>query len=239
MDRYLTPAEQTALLNAARLTHTPTAQRDYHLFSALILSGCRINEFLTVSIGQTAQALRSGYLFLPKEVRKGRAAHFNHEGKWIPDQRKDHRVYLSTQLRAHLTALLKMSLSSDSVGEESPLLTGHKGERLTVRAVQKRVKHWADVAGIGGDVSPHWFRHTHAMNIMRTSTAKNPLQVVQRSLGQSSISSAGIYAHATREEVQADLERAAQAMSEQIQGKKRITLAQLRREHLKSMEAVA
>ena len=38
MERYLTPTEQTALLNAARLTHTPTAQRDYHLMAALILS---------------------------------------------------------------------------------------------------------------------------------------------------------------------------------------------------------
>ena len=77
------------------------------------------------------------------------------------------------------------------------------------------------------------------MNLMRTSTAKNPLQVVQRSLGQLSISSASIYAHATREEVQSDLERAAQAMSESVSGKKRVTLAQLRRAYVNQMEAVA
>ena len=220
MDRYLTPTEQTALLNAARLTHTPTAQRDYHLMSALILSGCRIGEFLTVTLLQTVTALKTQYLFIPREVRKG--------------QTSDHRIFITAPLRAHLSSLL--DLHDSNAEAQTPLICGRDGQPLTVRAVQKRVKHWAGVAGIGGDVSPHWFRHTHAMNLIRTSTAKNPLQVVQRSLGQLSISSAGIYAHATREEVQDDLERAAQAMDVAVSGKKRTTLAQLRRTYQSNKE---
>ena len=224
MDRYLLPAEQTTLLNAARLTHTPTAQRDYHLFSALILSGCRITEFLSITVAQTiAAVMDKGYLFIPREHRKG--------------QYTDIKIYLTAPLRSHLTALL--DLHGETAEAYAPLVFGRGGQPLTVRAVQKRVKHWAQQAGIDLDVSPHWFRHTHAMNLMRTSTAKNPLQVVQRSLGQVSISSASIYAHATREEVQADLDRAAQALEVGVTGKKRVTLAQLRRAYVNQMEAVA
>ena len=225
MDRYLLPAEQTALLNAARWTNTPTAQRDYHLFSALILSGCRIGEFLTINVGQALAAVMGNkdYLFIPRENRKG--------------QYTDIKIYLTAPLRVHLIALL--NLHGETAEAYAPLVLGQGGQPLTVRAVQKRVKHWAQQAGIALDVSPHWFRHTHAMNLMRTSTAKNPLQVVQRSLGQVSISSASIYAHATREEVQADLDRAAQALEVGVTGKKRVTLAQLRRAYVNQMEAVA
>ena len=225
MDRYLLPAEQTALLNAARWTNTPTAQRDYHLFSALILSGCRIGEFLTINVGQALAAVMGNkdYLFIPRENRKG--------------QYTDIKIYLTKPLRTHLTALLDRH--GESAEAVAPLVFGRGGQPLTVRAVQKRVKHWAKQAGIQTEVSPHWFRHTHAMNLMRTSTAKNPLQVVQRSLGQLSISSASIYAHATREEVQADLDRAAQALEVGVTGKKRVTLAQLRRAYVNQMEAVA
>ena len=224
MDRYLLPAEQTTLLNAARLTNTPTAQRDYHLFSALILSGCRIGEFLTLTVAQTVAAVMGkGYLFIPREHRKG--------------QYTDIKIYLTAPLRAHLIALL--DLHGETAEAYASLVFGRCGKPLTVRAVQKRVKHWAKQAGIALDVSPHWFRHTHAMNVMRTSTAKNPLQVVQRSLGQVSISSASIYAHATREEVQADLDRAAQVLEVGVSGKKRVTLAQLRRAHVNQMGAVA
>ena len=224
MDRYLLPAEQTTLLNAARLTNTPTAQRDYHLFSALILSGCRIGEFLTLTVAQTVAAVMGkGYLFIPREHRKG--------------QYTDIKIYLTAPLRAHLIALL--DFHGETAEAYAPLVLGQGGQPLTVRAVQKRVKHWAQQAEIALDVSPHWFRHTHAMNLMRTSTAKNPLQVVQRSLGQVSISSASIYAHATREEVQADLDRAAQMLEVGVSGKKRTTLAQLRRAHVNQMGAVA
>lgn len=220
MDHYLTPAEQSALLNAARLTNTRVAQRDYHLMCALILTGCRIGEFLQITLLQTCTALKTGYLFIPKEHRKG--------------QHADVSVYLSVQLRAHLTALVDAHGADEDAC--APLIIGRNGEHLTVRAVQKRVKVWAQAAGIHGNVSPHWFRHTHAMNILRTSTAKNPLSVVQKALGHISIASTGIYAHATREELQADQNRAASALDAALHGKRRVTLAQLRRAHQTSIE---
>ena len=85
-------------------------------------------------------------------------------------------------------------------------MPGRFGQALTVRAVQLRVEHWAQEAGLGFKASPHWLRHSRAMDILRTSTAKNPLQIVQSVLAHASLNSTAIYAGPSREEIEATLE---------------------------------
>ncbi|MTD32434.1 tyrosine-type recombinase/integrase [Paludibacterium denitrificans] len=129
MERYLTPNEQQQLLNAAYRVNDPLAQRDYHIMAALLHSGCRITEFSLITLGDTFDALKTGYLFIPRENRKG--------GK------RDHKVFVTKALRLHLVALINLNgsqLSSD------PLVPGRFGQPLTVRNYQQRIRYWAKEA---------------------------------------------------------------------------------------------
>ncbi|MGY8624182.1 tyrosine-type recombinase/integrase [Chromobacterium violaceum] len=205
MKRYLTPAERHQLFSAAYKTNDDLAQRDYHLMSALYYSGCRISEFLAVSLADAWDALKSNYLYIPAAHRKG--------GK------QDHEVLLTKPLRMHLVALLNMNPSQNGA---DPLIAGRFGEALTARAVQLRFKHWAAEAGITLPVSPHWMRHTRAMDIMRNSEAKEPLLIVKSTLGHASLNSTAIYSAPSREEIEQELEAL------DGNGGKRTTRAQLR-----------
>ncbi|EEG08207.1 tyrosine-type recombinase/integrase [Pseudogulbenkiania ferrooxidans] len=189
MERYLTPTELQQLLNAARRVNDPLAQRDYHVMAALSLSGCRIGEFSLITLGDAWDALKTGYLFIPRENRKG--------GK------RDHKVFVTRPLRLHLVALLNMN---DSQLASEPLVPGRFGQPLTVRNYQQRVAHWAKEAGLSIKVTPHFFRHTRAMNIMRSSEAHDPRGIVQNALGHNSIASTGIYTQPSHEDIENTLE---------------------------------
>ncbi|OWY40089.1 hypothetical protein CEK28_04965 [Xenophilus sp. AP218F] len=210
MKRYLTPAERQQLLNAAYRINDPLAQRDYHLMSALYYSGCRIGEFLSITLADAWDALKTGYLYLPAAHRKG--------GK------RDHSVYLTKPLRTHLVALLNMNPSQQG---GDPLVPGRHGAPLTERAAQMRVAYWAEEAGIAMKVTPHWFRHSLAMDLLRASTAAEPLLIVKSALGHSSLNSTAMYTTPSRE----DLEDSMNAVAGT--GGQRVTKAQLRRVYSK------
>ena len=210
MNHYLTEQEQKKLLATVKQFADEKAERDYHIISALIASGCRIGEFLKITVGDAMAALETGYLYIPAENRKG--------GK------RDHSVYLTTSLRLALTYLIDIR---GSYTADHYLVAGRTDEMpMSCRNMQLRVKEWAEMAGLGHlKVTPHFFRHTHAMNIIRSSTAKEPLRIVKAALGHRNINTTAIYTAASREEIEA-------ALDEADTTKTRITKAQLRRAHI-------
>ena len=209
MNKYLTEDEQKRLLQVLKQTTGETVRRDDALIRLLIHSGLRIGECLRLSIGDAVAAIKSGYLYLPKEYRKGR-----------PGERRDHEVLMTNSVRLAVRDLLALR---DGAPLDDALVVSRKHGILTVRAFQFRVTHWAKLAGLPAGVSPHWFRHTCAMNIMARTTATDPLGVVKARLGHSSIRSTEVYAHATREKVEAALH--------EVDSKPRLRLADLRRLH--------
>ena len=66
------------------------------------------------------------------------------------------------------------------------------GSRISVRAIQARVKHWAKVQGIDINVSPHMLRHSFASHLLESS---GDLRAVQELLGHANISTTQIYTH--------------------------------------------
>lgn len=72
------------------------------------------------------------------------------------------------------------------------LFVGRAGERLTPRAVQVRVAHWAEKQGLPMHVHPHMFRHSCATHLLESS---RDLRAVQEFLGHADISTAQIYTH--------------------------------------------
>ncbi len=195
MNRYLTETEQRQLLAAAKRMADPLAVRDYHWMATLILTGMRIQEFSRLTAELVRMALRTGWLVSLKANCKGKR-HAN-----------DYMV--THALREHLQALL--DLSDDQAGEfeleegeHQPLVWGRniagKAGPLSVRSYEARIKVWAGAANLDPRVSPHWLRHTRAMNIMRRTRGRNGLNVVQRALNHVSLSSTGVYTAMCREE---------------------------------------
>lgn len=213
MDRYLTEAEQERLLAVLKAAGAGDvlARRDDAVVRALTHSGCRIGEFSQVTVGAALAALRSGYLFLPRETRKG--------------GRRDHKVFVTAPLREAIGDLLKVRYEMRRLDcrEGDPLVIGRTGAGLSVRSFELRLKQWAVAADIAPDFTPHWLRHTRAMNVMRRSTAKDPRGIVQAALGHESIRSTGVYTTPSREEVEAALTET------DGRGRGRVTVRDLRR----------
>lgn len=217
MDRYLTQDEQDRLLRTLKeaACRDVYGRRDDAMVRALLHSGLRIGEFSRITVGDTLDALKTGYLFIPRENRKGAGR----------DRADDHSVFLTRALRADLQDLLKVrhELSEIDCLVEDRLLIGRTGQAITVREMQLRYKHHAVLAGLARS-SPHWLRHSRAQNIMLHSTARDPRGVVQRALGHASIKSSGVYTATPREAVEAAL---AEIDTPAQPG--RVTRAQLRR----------
>ncbi|MBU1692314.1 MAG: tyrosine-type recombinase/integrase [Gammaproteobacteria bacterium] len=210
MKRYLTDPEQKKLLSTIRQFADVPARRDSAWVSLLISTGMRVGEFSRMTVGDARAALRTGYIFIPREHRKG--------------QRADHEVLVTVPVRAALEQLLEIHCNVDGGGEDdSPLVLSRKGCALTIRAYQQRVELWSKMAGLPEGVSPHWFRHTRAMNIMRKTTSNDPRGIAQAALGHVSIGSTAIYTATSRE----DLEKALN----EVDGAGRVRLPQLRKEY--------
>ncbi len=77
--------------------------------------------------------------------------------------------------------------------EESPIFKSRKRNALCVGQIQRIVRKIAEKAGITGNISPHWLRHSHASHALENGC---PIHLVQKQLNHSSISTTGKYLHA-------------------------------------------
>jgi integrase/recombinase XerC len=79
-----------------------------------------------------------------------------------------------------------------AAAEEPALFVSTRGSRISRRAVQSRVKHWARKQGIDANVYPHLFRHSFATHLLESS---HDLRGVQELLGHANISTTQVYTH--------------------------------------------
>lgn len=91
--------------------------------------------------------------------------------------------------RAALAQWLKQRTLWAGETEPALFITRH-GQRLTPRALQMRLRHWALKQGIGVPVHPHMLRHSFASHLLESS---GDLRAVQELLGHSDISTTQIY----------------------------------------------
>ncbi|MDX1500356.1 MAG: tyrosine recombinase XerC [Woeseiaceae bacterium] len=76
--------------------------------------------------------------------------------------------------------------------DETALFVSTRGTRLSRRAVQARVTHWAKRQGIDANVYPHLFRHSFATHLLESS---HDLRGVQELLGHANIATTQVYTH--------------------------------------------
>ena len=93
-----------------------------------------------------------------------------------------------------LQALLLWLRTRESLPEagESALFVNRRGEAISPRTVQSRLKAWGIKQGLPVHVHPHMLRHSFASHVLQSS---GDLRAVQEMLGHASISSTQIYTH--------------------------------------------
>lgn len=202
-NRCLTLREERAL--RAVMCRRKDAARDFAVFRALLTTGMRISEFLSLSVAEVKTALGIGHLLVPASRRKGEAC--------------DLFVYLRGEAREAFADLLRLA------GDDGPLVPGRDGHALTPRAFQLRLKHWARESGVDDRLSPHWLRHTFGAQFCRMSTASPTETCIRlaRLLGHADPRTCGHYLTMCRDDDPGAVVEAA------FRCRKRITKAQARR----------
>jgi len=91
-----------------------------------------------------------------------------------------------------LAALEKWLAQRSQIGglDDQALFVNRNGGRLSPRAVQLRLKHWATKLGLSANVHPHVLRHSFASHVLQSS---GDLRAVQDMLGHASISTTQVY----------------------------------------------
>ena len=172
---FLTAAEMTRLLKAPDLSK-PQGLRNRAIIELLYASGLRVSELVSLNIERADLESR--------EVRfwgKGSKERISLMGK---PASLAISLYLSSG-RPQLESNVKTSA----------LFLNRRGQRLSVRSVQRILIALARRAGIIKSVHPHMLRHTFATHLLDGGA---DLRVVQELLGHADLSSTQIYTHVSQ-----------------------------------------
>jgi integrase/recombinase XerC len=92
-----------------------------------------------------------------------------------------------------------------TVAHDKFIIVSERGENLTPRQVQNRLKFYLRHGGLPMDISPHKLRHSYATHMLNSGA---DLRLVQELLGHASLSTTQIYAHVNSKFMQAVYNRA-------------------------------
>ena len=171
----LNEQEVTDLLAAPDLT-TTIGLRDRAMLELMYATGLRVSEL--VGLDQQQMNLNEGWV---RVTGKGG---------------KERMIPLGEVAGEHLQQYLKKArpaLAGDAVLDRVFLTNRQAG--MSRQAFWYRVKHYARVAGIAKNLSPHGLRHSFATHLINHGA---DLRVVQMLLGHSDLSTTQIYTHVAR-----------------------------------------
>lgn len=89
-------------------------------------------------------------------------------------------------------AALQALRSQQPAQPVEPLFRSRNGGRLGIRAIQLRLRHWAQRQGLWQRVHPHLLRHSFASHVLESS---GDLRAVQELLGHADIATTQVYTH--------------------------------------------
>lgn len=172
LPKSLSEQEVEALLMAPAVDEV-IGLRDKAMLELLYACGLRVSELVGLSMGQLN--LRQGVVRVFGKGGKERLVPLGEEAA----------QWLSRYLREARPELLRGSASD-------VLFPSQRGTAMTRQTFWHRIKHWAGVAGISKNLSPHTLRHAFATHLLNHGA---DLRVVQLLLGHSDLSTTQIYTH--------------------------------------------
>jgi integrase/recombinase XerD len=175
LPRSLSEADVEALLAAPDLDD-PVGLRDRAMLEVLYACGLRVSELVGLTLEQVN--LRQGVLRVFGKGSKERLVPLGEEAiAWIERYSREARPFL---LDGRPSDVLFPSL---------------RGVQMTRQTFWHRIKHQAQVAGVGRHLSPHTLRHAFATHLLNHGA---DLRVVQLLLGHTDISTTQVYTHVAR-----------------------------------------
>jgi len=147
-------------------------RRDQAMFELFYSSGLRLSELAQLDLGCLAD-LREG------EVRV------------LGKRSKERHVPVGSKASEAIAAWMQSRNSVAKPGETA-LFVGARGDRISPRVIQQRLKRKALLSGLPVAVHPHMLRHSFASHVLQSS---GDLRAVQEMLGHASIASTQVYTH--------------------------------------------
>lgn len=194
-NRYLTQAEERQLFSHVKQFASPLARRDHAWMRLARNTGLRVGTLAGLTVMDARQALAGGYLAIRSDIAKRKQAH---------------TVHLNRAATRALRDLLKIRREMGRAeSDDDALIVSRNHRGLSIRSFQARMRKWSESAGLPVAATPHWFRHTLAMRLMRNSTAADPRGVVQGVLGHRDINSTSVYTRPSREDLDLALDEVA------------------------------
>lgn len=169
---FLSEEEAAALLDIPP-GKDPLLLRDRAMLELLYATGVRVGEL----VGLNLDDIHTGERLI--RVRgKGK------KERLVPFGKKAENVmheYLQNRYRIHEGKI-----------DKDALFLNNRGERLSVRSVQRKVNHYLERTAVKRKISPHSLRHSFASHLLSRGA---DLRVIQELLGHESLSTTQKYTH--------------------------------------------
>ncbi len=171
--RFLSLEEITALLDT-RTGDRCIDLRDLALWELFYTSGIRVSEMAGINTGDWDQ--------------EGKVLRIRGKGS------KTRIVPLGERASARLKLYLQRSGRWPVPRDQSPVFLNSRGDRLSVRGIQKRLESRLRQCGLDTRISPHVLRHTFATHLLESGA---DLRAIQEMLGHESLQTTQRYTHVT------------------------------------------
>lgn len=149
--------------------HDALARRDRAMLELFYSSGLRLAELASLDAAPWGSA--------PEQLMiRGKGS-------------KERVVAVGRQAREAVASWLRVRPELADPGEPA-LFVSRRGGRLSARAIQQRVEHWARQLGLGQHLHPHMLRHSFASHLLQSG---GDLRGVQELLGHANLSTTQIY----------------------------------------------
>ncbi|NMC51487.1 tyrosine-type recombinase/integrase [Candidatus Kuenenbacteria bacterium] len=159
-------------------TSTLQGLRDRAIMEVLFSTGLRVTELMSLNVSQFNLKLTDMELSVIGKGNKTRTVYISERSfEWIKkylNQRKDNDPALFINFR--------------------PTKDITESRRLTVRSIERIIKHYTKLSGLPIFTSPHTLRHSYATDLLSQGV---DLRAIQEMLGHSSITTTQVYTHVT------------------------------------------
>lgn len=179
----LSEKQVEALLDAPEQSD-PIQMRDKAMLEVLYATGIRVSELVNLQMHEIS--MLQGVI---RVTGKGG---------------KERLVPLGEDAVDYLTAYLKNARNDLLKRPSNTVFPSNRGQTMTRQTFWHRIKHYAKVAGISVNLSPHTLRHAFATHLLNHGA---DLRVVQMLLGHSDLSTTQIYTHVATQRLQSLVEQ--------------------------------